>query len=105
MRKCISAFLTSAMLFTLCCPSAAAAAGTDTGYELIFTIDNGSVTVTGVSGSGSTLEVPSTLAGLSVTSIADNFFAGSTELKTVILPDTLRSIGSRAFSACQKLNS
>ena len=69
MRKCISAFIASAMLFSLCIPTTAGADGTNNGYELIFTIDSGSVTITGVSGSGSTLEIPGTIAGLNVTSI------------------------------------
>ena len=36
----------------------------------------------------------------SLTAVAENAYAGSTELKNVIIPSTITSIGASAFSAC-----
>lgn len=105
MRRYTAALLSSAMLFSLCVPAEVSAADKASGYELKFTIDNGTITITGAAGSGSDLTIPDKIDGLTVTSIADNFFADSIELTTVTLPDSIRSIGSKAFSTCQKLSS
>lgn len=103
MRRLTAAFLSLAMIPAICIPCGADAADTASGYKFLFTVDNGTVTITGASGSGSTLTVPEKIDGLKVVSIADNFFEGSLELTSLTLPDSLRSIGNRAFTACQEL--
>lgn len=49
------------------------------------------------------LTVPGEIAGEPVLALAESCFAGCTELTTVILPDTLATIGDDAFSGCTSL--
>ena len=49
------------------------------------------------------LVIPSEIDGQIVTGIADSSFAGLEDVTTLILPDTLESIGKYAFENCPKL--
>lgn len=51
---------------------------------------------------GSTIDLPEQMDGLPVLSLGDKVFFG-TGIKSITLPDSLVSIGSRAFQNCQKL--
>ena len=51
----------------------------------------------------SELIVPASLQGQTITGIAPGCFENCTELTTVILPDTLETIGARAFAGCTSL--
>ena len=50
-----------------------------------------------------TLQIPETLDGLPVKTIANGAFSGLTSLKTVRIPATLETIGARAFEGCAAL--
>lgn len=50
------------------------------------------------------VSVPATYAGLPVTGIAGNVFSGHSELKKIVLPDTIRYIGDYAFKDCISLS-
>lgn len=50
-----------------------------------------------------TFEVPSEIEGHTVKKIADNAFSGQSEIKKLILPDSLEEIGNFAFSGCRSL--
>ena len=50
-----------------------------------------------------TLEIPETLDGLPVRSIAPEAFVGMTALKTVRIPASLQTIGRQAFEGCASL--
>lgn len=52
---------------------------------------------------GSTLEIPKTVAGQTVTAISDNCFASASSFIMVKLPNTLKTIGNRAFAGCPNL--
>lgn len=51
----------------------------------------------------SELTVPASIQGQTVTGLAPGCFENCTELTTVILPDTLETIGARAFAGCTSL--
>ena len=68
-----------------------------------YTIDNGGITLTGASGAGDFLDIPSNIDGLPVTDIAEGFFTNSNGLIFVNLPDSLVTIGKKAFSNCSQL--
>ena len=51
------------------------------------------------------LTIPSTLGGAKVVGLADELFKGCDWLESVILPDTLVSIGNYCFSGCSSLTS
>ena len=52
---------------------------------------------------GSTLMVPETVAGQTVTALSENCFLGADMFIMVKLPDTLELIGTQAFADCTKL--
>ena len=53
-------------------------------------------------GNAETLSVPSKINGLTVSEIGDNAFDSNTEIKKVILPNSIVKIGLRAFQFCRK---
>lgn len=67
------------------------------------TVDDG-IEITGFYNSlQTTLVVPSSINGVSVTSIAPSAFLNQTNLISVELPSTMKTIGTSAFSGCTKL--
>lgn len=67
-----------------------------------YTIANGECTISGYSGSASTVIVPAQIEGYPVTVIGNNAFLYS-NCSEIRLPDGIQSIGDNAFSFCQKL--
>ena len=71
---------------------------TGDGYTLAFTLENNEITITGFSADsdfdGSV--VLDKFEGYSIVAIEDNVFQ-TTELKSIVLPETLRTIGEQAF--------
>lgn len=66
-------------------------------------LEDGTVTIDGYTGSPSTLEVPSELDGYTVSAISKSAFTNKAELKKVILPESVKSIGEYAFYNCTAL--
>lgn len=73
----------------------------DTNYK--YSSVDGGVEITGTKSSDATIEIPDTINGKSVVSIADMAFAES-DIKSVTLPSTLKRIGERAFFNCKSLH-
>jgi len=69
-----------------------------------YTANNGAITITGYTGAGGAVTIPSTINGLPVTSIGDYAFLG-TALTTLSVPDNVTSIGIEAFESCRSLAS
>jgi hypothetical protein len=84
-----------ALLLLLMLPAVAHA-----GFSYITT--NGTVTTTGGSGSGAQT-IPSTIAGLPVTTIGDLAFLSWTGLSAITIPTSVTSIGVEAFDGCTNL--
>ena len=53
----------------------------------------------------SSVTVPETIDGKTVTAIGDNVFKGKSSLKTVKIPNTVVSIGNYAFYSCKNITS
>jgi hypothetical protein len=62
-------------------------------------------TVTGYTGAGGAVIVPSSLGGFPTTAIGNVSFASKTSITSVVLPNTVTSIGSRAFEKCSAMAS
>jgi formylglycine-generating enzyme required for sulfatase activity len=65
----------------------------------------GTITITGYSGPGGALIIPSQITGLPVTSIASNAFISLSNLASVTIPNSVTNIGDRAFEYCTNLTS
>ena len=67
--------------------------------------DDGNATITKYNGNVSALSIPDVLDGHKVVGIGDNVFKNHTELRTVIIPDSVTRIGNNAFSGCKNISS
>ena len=68
-----------------------------------YTSDGSWVSITGYSGPGGSVTIPSTLNGLPVTAIAESAFAGQSNITSISIPNGVTSIGSSAFNGCTGL--
>jgi len=68
------------------------------------TPNNASITINGCINAGDVLAIPSTIAGLTVTSIGSSAFAYSS-LTSVMIPNSVTTIGDNAFIQCFNLTS
>ena len=68
-----------------------------------YTKANGAITISGYTGAGGNVTVPSTLEGLPVTSIGVAAFSGYTGLTSVTLPNSVTTIRDGAFFGCTGL--
>ena len=70
-----------------------------------YATSNGSVIVTGYSGTGGVVIIPSAINGLPVSRIANEAFYGCTNLTRVTVPESVTGIGDWAFYDCSSLTS
>ena len=101
MKRCYFSFLLLIFLFLSLPVSAAELHETDSG--VIYTVDNGEITVEGWEVVGYTLDIPAEIDGMPVTKIARTAFSGDEYMTAVTLPDSIREIGEDAFSGCRNL--
>ena len=71
-------------------------------FELV---TNDTVAVTGYTGSSTTVYIPSSYVGATVTSIKAEAFKDNTTITEIVIPDSITSIGSYAFDKCYSLTS
>jgi hypothetical protein len=63
------------------------------------TTTNGTITITGYTGTLSAVIIPSTITGKPVTSIGANAFFNNSKVTSVTIPDSVTSIGANAFAS------
>jgi hypothetical protein len=73
--------------------------------QFTYVTNNGTITITGYTGSGGAVTIPDTTNGLPVTSIGDWAFLNCTSLTSVTIGNSVTSIGSEAFQYCYSLTS
>ncbi|HEV7927387.1 MAG TPA: leucine-rich repeat domain-containing protein, partial [Verrucomicrobiae bacterium] len=80
------------------------AATTAVQAQFEYTTNDGAITITGYSGSGGQVIIPTNISSLPVTAIGANAFESSS-LSGVTIPDSITSIGAGAFEFCTGLGS
>jgi hypothetical protein len=70
--------------------------------QFTYSNTNGTVTITGYTGTDATVVIPSTIDGLPVTSLGTSSFFGAS-LTSVTIPNSVKNIGDSAFSGCNRL--
>jgi hypothetical protein len=73
--------------------------------QFTFSTNNGALTVTGYTGLGGAVVIPSETNGLVVVNVGDYAFQSVTSLIRVTIPDSITNIGSYAFNKCYGLTS
>jgi hypothetical protein len=71
--------------------------------DFAFVTNEGSITITGYTGPGGSVEIPSTITGLPVASIGEQAFSSVSTLTSVTIPDSVINLGDYAFSSCSDL--
>lgn len=100
-KKFFAWLLTAALVLGMFpVPAMAAEAG---GFE--YEVNGDAVTITGYTGSGIDVVIPSVIDGKTVTSIGHGAFYNCTSLKSVEIPDSVTSIVAYAFDTCSALTS
>ena len=94
----ILSFILSILLLTLFQSSA----GAESYDNLIYTLSNNEVTITGCHNSVGTLVIPEEIAGYPVTRIDDAAFYRSS-ISGIVIPETVKYIGEKAFYGCESL--
>ena len=70
-----------------------------------YTINNGTLTITGYNGPGGVITIPDKIDGLAVGGIGNSAFAGCNSLRSVTIPSGVTQIGDEAFAGCSGLTS
>jgi hypothetical protein len=68
--------------------------------DFTFVTNAGSITITGYTGSGGTVNIPATITGLAVTGIGQSAFANASTVTSVTMPNSITNLGDYAFSSC-----
>ena len=71
--------------------------------DFTYTTNHGAITITGYTGSGGDVVIPSAIDGLPVAGIGDLAFASCSNLITLSVPNSVTSVGSYAFKDCTSL--
>ena len=90
-------------LLTLCLLFYAASAETSGDYT--YSVSSGKATITGYTGTATTLSIPATIDGLPVTAIGNYAFENNGSLTRVTIPASVTEIGREAFRSCDALAS
>ena len=100
-RKENALLISIIMVTILLCFSSQAQAAQDGDYA--YTVTDGKAQITGYTGVGGNVNIPSTLGGFPLTSIGNYSFLGCMGLTSIVIPQSVTSIGDSAFSNCKGL--
>jgi len=100
----VTLMLLSATAATIGLSTSTASAATYGDFEYAFVGTTG-VKITGYSGPGGEVIIPTYIDGVRVIEIAGSAFQGEGAITSITIPDTVTSVGARAFEHCTSLTS
>lgn len=105
MKKIFSLILSLAMLLTITSGLNLTAYADSSQYGNIYyeENENGTIEITGCTSSATSINIPSTIVGKTVTSIRNCAFYGCKSLTSVTIPNSVTSIGDEVFYRCSSL--
>src|SRR5207249_1103539 len=71
--------------------------------QFTYVTNNGAITITGYTGPGGAVAIPDTINSWPVVRIGNSAFYGSRSLTNITIPNSVTSIGYRAFAGCTRL--
>ena len=72
--------------------------------QFTFTTNGGAITITGYTGSGGAVVIPSETNGLPVTGIGNSAFYNKSSVTSVMIPNSVTSLGDSVFKSCISLS-
>lgn len=106
MKKSFGLLLAAALfLLAFAAPVSAGTTGDGFVYTVFDTDTEDYVKITGYTGNGGDITIPSKIEGYHVYTVEDFAFAGSKDITSVVFSDNLFYIGSYAFADCTALSS
>ena len=96
-------FLRCSFLCLLGFPLAVFAQSGSTADGFVYATASGAVTITGYTGSGGAITIPSNFGGIPVTSIGNSAFQNKISISSLTIPSSVTSIGVAAFAGCTGL--
>ena len=99
-KKWLLGLVTFAAMVVICAVCAGAETFGDYEYSVL---NDGTVEITGYSGSAEKVDIPEKIDGKSVTSIGNYAFSGNSSFTNVTIPNGVTNIGIGAFDNCRKL--
>ena len=73
--------------------------------DFTYTSATSGITITGYSGGSTIVKIPEQIGGVKVIAIAASAFANNTTIQSVVVPNSVESIGAGAFKGCDSLTS
>ena len=105
MKKRVLSFVLALTMICALIPGVVSAY-TQYGDYLYYKINNdNTVTITDCDIYAVSIDIPSQINGMSVTSIGNGAFYGCSSLTSIKIPESVTSIGNSAFGSCKKLKS
>lgn len=103
MKRLVSIAAAAAILFAAAPKAPTYAAEKTDAPTLNYTVKNDQICITGCEGSVTELVIPEKINGMPVAAIDKDAFFEQSELRTCVIPDSVKSIDEWAFSACPQL--
>lgn len=96
----VAAFVCSVLMSSPLLPISAEAQQSG---DFTYMVTNGTAIITGYTGAGGNVVIPTAISGFTVTSIGDGAFDECGALTSITLPDSVSYIGNSAFDICSSL--
>lgn len=104
MKRLVSVIAAASIILNAAPFTTAADDAAKESFSLEYTVSSNEACITGCKGIGTSLVIPESIDGFTVTSIAENAFEGNSNIRSCVIPDSVKKVGAKAFRACPQLS-